>query len=453
MRIIGLDIGTTTICASVVDSENGAVLEAITEKNRAFLQTAYAWQKQQDPQVILDTARGLIQRLLAQYAPVGDIGVTGQMHGIVYLSADGAAVSPLHIWQDGSGDQICATGKTYAQELAARTGYPLATGFGAVTHFFHVSNGLVPETAAVFCTIHDYVAMQLAQRTTPLLHASDAASFGLYSLENAAFDADAIHAGGMRPEMFPAVGGDYEKLGETSEGVPVFSAIGDNQASFLGSVRDMRGSILVNMGTGSQISLLSDTLVRDVQLETRPCVEGTYLLVGSSLCGGRAYALLEQFCRTLVQEAGLACDSLYPVLDRLSADFENLSDKLTVHTQFSGTRREPQKRGSIENLGTENFTPRHLTVGVLEGTVNELYDLYAGRTVLPDFRPRALVGSGNGIRKGAVLRRMFEKRFGAPLCVPAHTEEAAYGAALYAMVGAGIFSTMQEAQHILRYEA
>ena len=451
MLIIGLDIGTTTVCATLVDSKNGEVKDVITEKNGSFIKTKYPWQKQQDPQIIFDTAQGLVKRLAEKYAPIGGIGVTGQMHGIVYLSRNGEAVSPLHIWQDGSGDQICEDEKTYAQILSEKTGYSLATGFGAVTYFYHIRTGGVPDNAVTFCTVHDYVAMRFAGRKTPLIHASDAASFGLYSLENASFDDEAIKAGGMDAALFPEVGGDYEKLGETPGGIPVFSAIGDNQASFIGSVRDIKGTILVNMGTGSQISFLSQALVRDGQMETRPCVEGSYLLVGSSLCGGRAYALLEQFCRMVVNEAGFECESMYGTLDRLSADFENLDDPLKVNTQFSGTRREPQKRGSIDNLGIDNFTPKHFAAGVLQGTVDELYEMYHSRTVLKDFKPTALVGSGNGIRKGAVLRRMFEKTFGAPLCVPAHTEEAAYGAALYAMVGAGIYPTIRDTQSILKY--
>lgn len=78
MLIIGLDIGTTTVCATLVDSKNGEVKDVITEKNGAFIKTKYPWQKQQDPQIIFDTAQGLVKRLAEKYAPIGGIGVTGQ---------------------------------------------------------------------------------------------------------------------------------------------------------------------------------------------------------------------------------------------------------------------------------------------------------------------------------------------------------------------------------------
>ena len=54
------------------------------------------------------------------------------------------------------------------------------------------------------------------------------------------------------------------------------AAIGDNQASFLGAVpRD--GSVLVNVGTGSQISVLADQIRSFDQLECRPYRKGKYL--------------------------------------------------------------------------------------------------------------------------------------------------------------------------------
>ena len=81
------------------------------------------------------------------------------MHGIVYLDKNGEAVSPLTIWQDGRGDTPYKEGLTYAEWLSKKTGYKLATGFGGVTHFYNTVNGLVPENAVTFCTIHDLAVM------------------------------------------------------------------------------------------------------------------------------------------------------------------------------------------------------------------------------------------------------------------------------------------------------
>ena len=47
----------------------------------------------------------------------------------------------------------------------------------------------------------------------------------------------------------------------------------------------------------------SEMCIRDRGIEARPFLGGKYLLVGASLCGGKAYALLENFFRSFMKEA------------------------------------------------------------------------------------------------------------------------------------------------------
>jgi len=451
MKVIGLDIGTTSICASVVDAESGKVLEAVNVVNDSFLASAHKWEKIQNPAAILSKVENLVALLTPKHAPIGAIGVTGQMHGIVYLDFNGEAVSPLYTWQDGRGDLLYQEDKTYAQFLSALTGYRLATGYGAVTHFYNLKNDLVSKEAVTFCAIHDYVAMRLARRNQPLMHTSDAASLGLFDLQSAVFDLAALEKVGMDESFFPAVTSAFELLGKTDGGIPVAVAIGDNQASVIGSVKDPQTSVLVNVGTGSQISLFYDGYLSENAMETRPLTENNFLLVGASLCGGRAYAVLEGFYRSVIGMIGLSADRLYPCMDKLSEGLETLEDKLLISTQFSGTRENPALRGSIQNLGIANFTPQHFVVGVLEGIVDELYQMYTQLKTQNNQRT-VLVGSGNGIRNSAVMRRMFEQKFGLQIRVPLHKEEAAYGAALSAMTACGFYKNIQQAQQLIAYQ-
>jgi sedoheptulokinase len=64
---------------------------------------------------------------------------------------------------------------------------------------------------------------------------------------------------------------------------------------------------------------------------------------------------------------------------------------------------------------------------------------------------QVLVGSGNGVRKNRVLRGIAEGQFGLKMLVPEHTEEAAYGAAMQAMVLGGDQDNLEDAAGIIRY--
>ena len=84
----------------------------------------------QNPDAIFELVQSVLQELTAS-ENVCSIGITGQMHGIVYLNASGQAVSPLYTWRDGRGNMPChisRDGKSYAEYLSELTGYSMASG-------------------------------------------------------------------------------------------------------------------------------------------------------------------------------------------------------------------------------------------------------------------------------------------------------------------------------------
>lgn len=428
MKILGLDIGTTTISAVVV--EGGEVLTSLTLKNGSFLPTPHSWEKIQDPEYIRNTAMQAVGELLQKHPDVARIGITGQMHGIVYLDQNAQPVSPLYIWQDGRGDRKAEHGETYATQLGRITGYAVATGYGLVTHYYNLKNGLVPENAVVFSTIHDYIAMLLAGLPTPVTEAGDAASLGLFNVEKGCFDLEALEKAGIPADMLPEVVCE-PCIGHYLGKIPVYVAIGDNQASFLGATGGKTDAMLINVGTGSQFSVYTPRYMVCPGLETRPFPGGGYLLVGASLCGGRAYALLESFLReTALAMTGNCPDSCY---DAMAALLEQgrPANVPTVTPLFQGTRQNPALRGSISGLSTENFTPRHLVFAMLDGMTEELYAMYRSYREAGG-ADAALIGSGNGLRKNVHLQNCFSQAFGQKIILSACNEEAATGAALFA---------------------
>ena len=451
MVSIGIDVGTTTVSACVLDADTGKILRSWTEPH-GFLPPAHPWEKIQSVEEIEGIVSSFLSEITAAYPEIACLGLTGQMHGILYLDAQGHPVSPLMTWQDERGNEVVpGTDTTYAQQLTALTGYPCATGYGAVTHYYNVLNGLVPKGAASFCTIHDYVFLKLTGAARPVTHPSDGASMGLYDLASDDFDEAAIRKAGMDPALFPAVSRDAVAM--TPYGFPAAVAIGDNQACFHGSVQDPRESLLVNVGTGSQISCWTDIPGEAGGMEMRPYVDGGRILSGSSLCGGRAYALLEQFCRQFLAAAGHPVESAYDILNRLAAGCETPDEPLVVDTTFSGTRLDPTLRGAIRNIGTGNFTPDRLAAGFLQGCVDELFAFYRQMEPLLPRRPKYLVGSGNGLRKNPTLQRLFARTFQMELRIPAHMEEASYGAALFAMICTMPERDPQSIRNLIAYEA
>jgi len=416
MKSVGIDIGTTTINGVVLDLENGEVVYKETISSDSFIDTSNHWEKIQDVDTIITKATALLDRCLQQQDIVA-IGLTGQMHGIVYVDSKGVAVSPLYTWQDGRGQVLVEKFNTF-------TKHPIASGYGLVTHAYQQQNGLVNQTASKICTIMDYFGMVLTKRQTPLMHVSNGASLGFWDLEKSQFDKDALSKAEIDKKILPEITNEIEILGYYKN-IPVLVALGDNQASFLGTVGNKNDTVLVNMGTGGQVSLLVNDYVFVSGIETRPFINGKYLLVGASLCGGRAYAILERFLRNYVKEATGIDESQYSIMEKLASRVEMTS--LSVCTTFNGTRLDSTQLGSISNMSEDNFIPEQLVYGFMQGMVSELLMMYRLMNVSGMTH---LMASGNGIRKNKVLKQMVEELFALPLTLASYEEEAACGAAL-----------------------
>lgn len=449
MNVIGLDLGTTTLSAIVVDGDTGAVRETVNVPNGADLPPRRAFERIQDAEAIADRALAVVEALKRRHEIVA-IGLDGQMHGVLYLDAAGHAVSPLFTWQDQRGGEPLGE-ETYAGALSRMTGYPVATGYGMTTHFWHTVNGAIPAGAAALCTVCDYVGMRLTGRRTPLVHTSSAASLGLFDAAAGRWDAGAVAEAGMDAAFLPEVTDACALVGEDADGIPVACGIGDNQASFIGALRAMDGVALVNMGTGGQVSMLARCPDVGGDLELRPLGGGLSIVVGSALCGGRSYALLERFLRSCAALAGYGGVELYEAMNREGLRLLEEGNLPLVDTRFNGTRADPGVRGSITGIGTDNLDAGRLVAGTLLGMAEEMRGLYA-QMIAAGCAPAArLVGSGNAIRRNPGLKSAFEMAFGMPMDIPAHLEEAAYGAALFAMAAAGVKGTLSEAQRLVCY--
>ena len=503
MRTIGIDIGTTTLTIVLLEPATRQIIEVKTIPNPGAMDSKFTFERIQDPEEILKACRNLLHEISVIHSleQVKGIGVTGQMHGVLYLDAHGNLVSPLYTWQDERGNQPIGEGENQSGGLSVagaasqKTGYPLASGFGGITHYYNVIHGLVSQEAVCFCTIADFVGMKLSGKSKPLLHPSMAASLGLYDLKKKCFDQEAIEKLELDHRFFPEISGDECWIGSTKEGIPVSVALGDNQASFLGATEGMLGdgvdskgqektskankrTILLNIGTGSQISIYSEEVGRAKGGEYRPYLKGSFLWAGSPLCGGYSYHLLKNFFEKTLElfgavpmkdlyermnQAGRALYNQHEAAKRIdcSKAADERRDKtcevnaFKVDTRFRGTRTNPERRGSITHISEEELQPEHFVLGFLKGIAGELYEYYqdflysesssmGSSSMDSSFRNSSsmnsfttsnsiiLVGSGNGLGKNPLLRRICSELFGEEMQMSSLSEEAACGSAFLA---------------------
>lgn len=465
---IGLDIGTTTLSAVVVDTESGRLLGHHTTPNvagtfpgpgRAELDVNKLYH------ATVDCLAAIVAQTKIDPTAIRGLGITGQQHGVAFLDSVGAPVRPAITWQDlRAQEKIQGSTESYLQRFIAqaggveafrRTGCLPAAGFlGLSVYWLHKNQQLQAEIDTV-CFIPDAVVTFLAgaqPRCDPTL----AASSGIFDIITNDWDWALLERLGLPPSLFPPIGSAGERAGGLLQaiaeqtglpaGLPVGVALGDNQASFIGSVQEPATSLLLNVGTGGQISARTDEFHFIPGLENRPFPGGHYLLIGGGLFGGRSYAYLLNFFRRVGEELfdGAVTDDLYERMTALAARVAPGSDGLRCVPFFTGSRVDPNLRASFTGLSPDNFTPGHFARSLLEGMAEGFFRF--GEQMAPIIGKRSpLVGAGNGVRRNRLLAEILAGRFAMPLHIPALAEEAAVGAAIVAAVGQGEFASLDEA--------
>ena len=388
------------------------------------------------------------------------------MHGVALLNRQARPLGPAINWQDQRAlETPSGAEESYLRQFIDAAGgpdafermgcLPAAGYMGTSLYWLKQCNALPVTVGALACLIPD-AAVALLTGRPPCTDPTDGGSSGLLDLVSGDWAWEAIDRLGLPRALFPevrAAGTPYAPLrpevaalAGLPASTPVHVAMGDNQASFLGSVGQAAGTLLLNVGTGAQISALSSRFDRLPGLDTRAFPGGDYLLVGAGLFGGRTLAYLRSFFRQVGQAfyGGEGDETLYDEMVALAEQVPPGSDGLRCVPTFTGTRLDASIRGGFGGLSPENFTPGHMTRALLEGMASAFYDFYEQMAPLIT-PPERLVGSGNGIARNRLFARILAQRFGLPLYLPALNEEAAVGAALLAAVGAGEIPSLAEA--------
>jgi sedoheptulokinase len=376
-------------------------------------------------------------------ARVAAIGSTGQMHGLVLWNMETRETSSLITWQDQRclGDQFLEELRQITGEASLQSGYGLVSLGWLARH----ESGSVKRFQSAGC-IHDFVVSSISDSSVSVIDPSDAASWGFFDLATRSWKVDQIQRAGIDVALLPEVRPAGSVVGELSgayatkwgipTGVPVCNALGDNQASLHASLTDPNHQVALTIGTGAQLSVVVDAVPSNVSdarksYEYRPYIGSSYIAVAASLSGGRALATLGRALEDFIQKLEL---KHAPTLDQIQSmmhceGLQKIGTDVVADARLGGERHDPHRRGSITNLSFETLTIGDLTAALCRGLVTSLRDalppaLLANR--------REVVGSGNAIRRSALMQGIIREVFQAELVLTEGAEPTAAGAALLA---------------------
>jgi len=450
MNLIGLDIGTTSICGVLYSKDKRTSLKVST-RNNEFI-SSDPGEYQQSPYEILSKIESILNELIDFSSDnISGISLSSQMHGILYVDEDGKAVSPFFTWQNQRGLKI-VDDKKLETVLTQMLEYPVYSGYGIVTHYSLFMDNCIPSSSKYFCNIGDYVCMKLADNKIPVTDVTIANSMGICNLKTGKIAESLKVLGEDCLKYLPEISSSPRILGNY-RGIPVIQPIGDNQASFLGSVKDKEKSLLLNYGTAGQISFYTRVYEKFSGFETRPLGndEG-YIHAAFSLCGGNSYKILSRFFSSIVDLVTDEHDfNVMKVMDNMDLDFS--TNEIQCMPYFLGKRGEETQNAYFNNISEANFTPENIVKSLVQGMVDELYENYSNLPADMKDKIQILVGSGNGIRKNGHLIKAVELTYKKPLQLFNLSEESCLGAIIHAGKSLGLYKNYSEGSFdIVSYE-
>jgi xylulokinase len=439
-KLLGVDVGTSG-CKAVLINEKGRVL-AQGAAGYPLHVPRPLW-AEQDPASWWDGVQACL-RQVGEPKPDA-IGLTGQMHGAVFLDARGEVVRPAILWCDQRTAAECALidAMAGADRVRAITCNPPLTGFqtpkvlwmrrNEPERFARVRSVLLPK---------DYVRLRLTGVSAT--EVSDASGTGLFDVPRRRWSEELMRALELDPDWFPPASESHVVAARTngsgglSPGIPVVGGGGDQAAGAVGTGAVEPGVVSVSVGTSGVVFTALDRPSFDPAgaAHTFCHANGAWHAMGVMLACGGAVRWLR--------------DALYPGESYESVTAEASAapagcDGLTFLPYLTGERtphNDPEARGVWAGL-TLGHGRGHLARAVFEGATFGLLDGMARLGALGATASELRVTGGGA--KSAFWMQMIADAFGKPCLALEADEGPAYGAAILAGVGAGAWPNVVEA--------
>ena len=450
--LLGIDASTTATKALLIDATGKVIAVAATEYG---FDTPHPLWSEQDPALWWDAAVQSIRRLLAESAidpaQIAAVGLTGQMHGLTLLDEAGAVVRPAILWNDQRTGAQCdeirqRVGKS---ELVRVTGNDALTGFTAPKILWVREHE--PELfarARRFLLPKDYLRLKLtdvyatdrAGGSGTLLMDLQARDWSQTMLDALELPRDFVAKSFEGPEITGTISAAAAQATGLRAGTPVVAGGGDQAAGAVGVGAVAEGIVSLALGTSGVVFATVNRPFYEPEGRLHAfchAVPGRWHLMGVMLA---AAGSLRWYRDTLAP--GVAYDDLLAP----AAEIAPSSEGLLFLPYLTGERTphpDPLARGAFVGL-TVRHTQPHLTRALLEGVAFGLRDSFELMKGVGLSKTDQVRVSGGGARS-PIWRQILADVLGAELVTVNTTEGAAFGAALLAGVGVGVWRDLDAA--------
>jgi xylulokinase len=449
--LIGIDLGTS-VTKTILFNAYGEIIAAHSA-DYPLDQPKNGWAEQNADDWIeagFQTVKAVLEQSGIAPGDVAGIGISGQMHGLVMLDAQGKPLRKSIIWCDQRTQEECAeiTRRVGKKKLIEITANPALTGFTASKILWVRSHEPdVYKKCRHILLPKDYLRYRLTGVFAT--EVSDASGMQLLDVPKRRWSQEVLDALEIDSALLPQVFESSDLTGYVTksaaeatglaEGTPVMGGAGDNAAAAVGVGVVKNGRAFTTIGTSGVVFAHTDTIAIDPEgrVHTFCCaVKNAWHVMGVTQAAGLS---LQWFRKNFCKEK--TYDQMTEEADRVPLGANRL-----VYLPYLMGERTPHLdadcRGAFIGLSAIH-TKSDMLRAVMEGVTYSLKDCLDILTDMGTEFSRMYACGGGGTSR--FWRQMLSDVFGLPVMTTKCSEGPALGAAILAAVGAGLYTDVPEA--------
>ena len=461
-HLLGIDIGTSGTKTLICDEDGKVIATAMAEHPISSPKPGWS---EQNPLDWWDAAckatKAVLKKAKIKAADVGGIGLSGQMHGSVFLGNGQTPLRPALLWNDQRTAQQCreieekAGGREALIELVAN---PALTGFTAPKILWvreheprvyeKTRHILLPKDYIRYCMTGEY-ATEVSDASGMLLLDVVHRTWSDALLSLLQIDKSMLAKLHESPQITGQLTEHAAKEMGLREGIPVVGGAGDQAAGAVGNGIVSPGIVSATLGTSGVVFAHSDSPTRDPHGRVHTmchAVPGKWCVFGCMLSAGGSFQWLRnQLGAEEIAAAKKKKVDPYELLVARAQQAPLGSEGLFFLPYLTGERcphPDPNARGGwigITARTTRDMMIRSLLEGVTYGMRDALEIMKRMAISITQIR-----ASGGGARSD-FWRHLQADIYNLPIVLTNASEGPAYGVALLAGVGTGVWESVEQA--------
>jgi xylulokinase len=459
---LGIDIGTSGTKTLAIN-ERGKILGHAMATYPCY-HPKPMW-SEQDPDdwwnATIKTVRAVVKKARLKPVDVRAIGLSGQMHGSVFLDKQNRVVRRALLWNDQRTAAECQEIEKRAggrKQLISMVANPALTGFTApkILWLRNKEPKNFAKTVKVLLPKDEIRRRLTGEFATEV---SDASGMLLLDVVHRRWSKELLSKLELDPSLFARCEESDEVTGRLtpeaakslglSTDCMVVGGAGDCAAGAVGNGIVQQGVLSTSIGTSGVVFVHSDSPEVDAEGRLHTfchAVRGKWHMMGVTLAaGGSLQWFRNALCETVAALAKRRKIDVYDLLTEEAAVTPPGAEGLFFLPYLAGERTphaDPYARGAFVGL-TLKHGRGHMVRSILEGVTYSLRDCLA---IIEEQKVavKQIRASGGGARS-AFWRQLQADVLGKTVVSMAADEGPAYGVALLAAVGAGEFNNIGEA--------